>query len=93
MDLTRALADLRQGADMYLKSLIEPSICLPPDGIIRHGFGEPSSYRGDYEQLAFEPAKNPRSKMLENAKAAVGARSKGYKGGEFSMGGIRFATC
>lgn len=72
---------------MYLKSLIETLESLPPDGIIRHGFGEPSSYRGDYEQLAFEPAKNVAVKeMLDNAKAAVGRTFEGYKDGEFSMG-------
>lgn len=52
------------------------------------GFGEPHSYRGYYDQLAFEPVKNTTiGKMLAAAKEAEGATYTGYKGGEYMMTG------
>lgn len=50
------------------------------------GFTEPHSYRGYYEQLAFEPAANVLvSDMLADAKRALDATYPGYKGGDFTM--------
>lgn len=71
---------------MILKDLIEELEKHPKDTIIRNGFGKPMSYRGDYQQLAFEPKKNVTiGSMLQNAKSALGDTFTGYKGGEFEM--------
>ena len=50
------------------------------------GFKSPHSYRGYYEQLAFEPANNVKvCDMLECAREAVGTTYCGWKGGDFEM--------
>jgi hypothetical protein len=50
------------------------------------GFGEPHSYRGYYERLAFAPEKNVSvASMLAHAKSALGQTFMGYKGGEYTM--------
>jgi hypothetical protein len=57
-----------------------------PDTVIRYGFTEPHSYRGDYSELAFEPAENVRvGDMLMAARAALGATFQGWKGGDYTM--------
>ena len=54
--------------------------------VVPHGFGKPGSYRGYYEDVAFEPAQNVSfASMLEHAKSALGATFQGYKGGDFTM--------
>ena len=71
---------------MKLKSLIDLLSKLPPDAVVSNGFGEPMSYRGYYDQLAFEPKDHARiGDMLAHAKSALGATFTGYKGGEFVM--------
>lgn len=47
----------------------------------------PHSYRGFYEDLAFEPSTKPRpaGALLEDAKRAIDNEFTGYKGGEFLM--------
>lgn len=51
-----------------------------------HGFTNPHSYRGDYMDLAFEPATDvPVTAMLAAARSALNATYTGYKGGEFRM--------
>lgn len=58
-----------------------------PDRVLPLGFHEPHSYRGYYEQLAFEPARDIRiGDMLAAARSALGATYQGYKGGDFTMG-------
>lgn len=71
---------------MYLEELIsfleqrDPTIAVPL------GFHEPHSYRGYYEQLAFEPLENTTvGAMLACAREALGKTYEGYKGGEFEM--------
>lgn len=50
------------------------------------GLGDPHSYRGYYDQLAFEPAENITvEEMLEKAESALESTFEGYKGGEFLM--------
>lgn len=72
---------------IYLKTLIEQLEQLPQDKILPFGFGKPMSYRGYYEELAFEPIQEAKvSDMLDYAKSAMGATFTGYKGGEFTMG-------
>lgn len=56
------------------------------DAVLKFGFNNPHSYRGDYYDLAFEPAQNVTvASMLACAKAAVGETYRGYKGGDFTM--------
>lgn len=51
-----------------------------------NGFTNPHSYRGDYMDLAFEPATDvPVRDMLAAAQAALDTTYTGYKGGEFNM--------
>src|SRR5690606_4249490 len=45
------------------------------------------SYRGYYEELAFEPAQDMTvAQMLAAARRALGNTYEGYKGGHFTMG-------
>ena len=56
------------------------------DAIIPHGFSDGHSYRGIYDELAFEPAENTViSEMLKFAKMANGTLYGGWKGGEYKM--------
>jgi len=53
---------------------------------VPHGFRNPHSYRGYYEQLAFEPCgETTVGEMLKAAKGALGQTFQGYKGGDFRM--------
>jgi hypothetical protein len=71
---------------VYLKELIEALEALNPNAVVPHGFGEPMSYRGYYDQLAFEPVENARiGDMLQHAKNALGNTFTGYKGGDYTM--------
>lgn len=59
---------------------------LPPDMVVAQGFAHPHSYRGYYEDLAFEPAGNVTVKaMLADAERALGSVFTGYKGGDYTM--------
>lgn len=50
------------------------------------GFDSPHSYRGDYCELAFEPARNVTvGSMLAAARSALGATYGGWKGGDYTM--------
>jgi hypothetical protein len=60
---------------------------LPLDMVVKQGFTNAHSYRGYYEDLAFEPAPNVTVRqMLQCAKDALGRKFQGYKGGEYAMG-------
>jgi len=57
-----------------------------PELTVPHGFGEPDSYRGYYDEIAFAPKENVTfGEMLEHAKSALGATFTGYKGGEHTI--------
>lgn len=72
---------------VYLKEIIDFLETLDQEAIVPFGFGEPMSYRGYYDQLAFEPIENARiGDMLTHAKNALGKEFTGYKGGEYIMG-------
>jgi hypothetical protein len=59
---------------------------LPADMVVEHGFGDPHSYRGYYEDLSFEPIDNTTvGEMLAHARSAVGKTFTGYKGGDYVM--------
>lgn len=53
---------------------------------VKLGFGNPHSYRGYYEQLAFEPvADTTVADMLAAAQEALDTTYQGWKGGDFTM--------
>ena len=71
---------------MTLGELIERLEKEDPTKVILNGFGEPMSYRGYYDELAFEPMRNVTiGSMLMYARSAVGRTFEGYKGGDFKM--------
>ncbi len=71
---------------MTLGELIEFLAARDPAIVVPVGFNRPHSYRGFYEQLAFEPARNVTAgSMLACAREALGRTYIGYKGGEFKM--------
>jgi hypothetical protein len=54
--------------------------------VVIHGFGNPHSDRGCYENVAFDPKDNVTiGEMIEYAKSAIGKTFEGYKGGQFKM--------
>ena len=71
---------------MYLREVIEFLEQRDPETKVPVGFGNPHSYRGSYDQLAFEPvALTTVGRMLGIAKQALGSTYEGYKGGEYAM--------
>jgi hypothetical protein len=72
---------------MYLNELIEELSKRDPAKVVPRGFDNPHSYRGYYDELAFEPCgETTVGAMLEAAQSAVGATYQGWKGGDFTMG-------
>jgi hypothetical protein len=68
-----------------LIQLLETEVKKNPQ-ILRVGIGEPHSYRGFYDQLAFEFKTDVTvAKMLQEARGALGNTYHGYKGGEYVM--------
>jgi hypothetical protein len=60
---------------------------MEDDVLLPIGFTNPHSYRGHYEDLAFEPiAEITTKEMLTKARGAVGTTYQGYKGGSYEMG-------
>lgn len=58
-----------------------------PEQKVPLGFGNPHSYRGYYDELAFEiQADTTVGEMLEAAREALGTTYTGWKGGDFTMG-------
>lgn len=71
---------------MNLQQLIEELEKEPKERIIKYGFTNPHSHRGNYYDLAFEPAENVTiESMIASAKSAIGKTFNGYKGGDFRM--------
>lgn len=71
---------------MTLGELIERLEQAPRDQVVPLGFNNPHSYRGYYEDLAFEPAENVTvGEMLDAARSALGKTFEGYKGGDYTM--------
>lgn len=74
------------GGPMTLGMVIETLKKQDPDKVVRWGFGAPHSYRGYYEDVAFDPAENVTvGSMLEHAKSALGKTFCGWKGGDYKM--------
>ncbi len=77
---------------MTLAELIVVLEQQDPDTVLAEGFGNAHSYRGYYEDLAFEPKTNARvGDMLAEAKGAMDQVFHGYKGGEYTMSD--YTTC
>lgn len=72
---------------MILQELIDFLAAHDPGIVAPVGFHSPHSYRGYYDDLAFEPLENATVKeMLACARSAVGKTFEGYKGGSYTMG-------
>jgi hypothetical protein len=71
-----------------LTELIAALEAADPNQVVPRGFTHPHSYRGYYNELAFEPAANVTvHEMLTDARSALGSTYQGYKGGDFTMPG------
>ncbi len=71
---------------MTLEDLINELKNLPPDARVRHGFGDGSSYRGNYADVAFAPVEDAQiGDMLMSAREVLNQKFPGYKGGEYRM--------
>jgi hypothetical protein len=72
---------------MNLRTLIAALEAADPTKVVPVGFHRPHSYRGYYENLAFEPKADVTvAEMLACAKSALGQTFQGYKGGDYTMG-------
>ena len=71
---------------MTLQELIDILKTCDPSKEV-DGFGNPHSYRGYYDELAFEPMRTTIGEMLAAAESADGCSYTGYKGGSFEMDG------
>lgn len=79
----------RAETQITLGKLIEALEAMPPDAQVANLDNE-HSYRGYYEDLAFErlDGTRPASDLLADCKAAMGRVFQGYKGGDFVMGAL-----
>jgi hypothetical protein len=69
-----------------LSELIKTLEAADPGRVVPLGFGHPHSYRGYYDELAFEPREDVTvAQMLSDARSALDATYDGWKGGEFTM--------
>ena len=73
---------------MRLEDLIGVLAAIYPETKVPLGFHDPYSYRGFYDQVAFEAKRDTTvGEMLSAAREALGSTYIGYKGGEFKMEG------
>lgn len=79
----------RAETQITLGKLIEALDAMPADAQVANLDNE-HSYRGYYEDLAFErlDGTRPASELLADCKAAMGQVFQGYKGGDFVMGAL-----
>lgn len=71
---------------MTLGELIEELKKEPRDKVLPLGFHKPHSYRGYYDELAFELCENVAvGEVLDTAQGAVASTYSGWKGGEYEM--------
>ena len=65
----------------YIKILEK---CENKNRVIKKGLGDPDSWRGSYNELAFDIVENITiQQMIDCAKNCIGMQFTGYKGGEF----------
>ena len=76
----------RMKQQMTLGTLRDALAALPATWWVE-GFGEPHSYRGYYDQIAFAPydAAEEAVALSVRVAACVGASFTGWKGGDFTM--------
>lgn len=84
---------LMQPKDLTLKGIIDRlEQVANQDAVLKVGFVNPHSYRGDYSELAFQAANDiPVKNLLAYARSALGSTYEGWKGGEFTM--RDYTTC
>lgn len=71
---------------MTLGELIEVLEKMDPNSILKKGLSNSHSYRGSYDELAFEPKENVCvADLLKEARCAVGKTYTGYKGVNYKM--------
>ena len=74
---------------MNLKELIEQLEKEDLEEVVFYGFKEPHSYRGYYDELAFEPSTNVTIKeMLICATSCIDKEFEAWKGGSYKMDGL-----
>ena len=72
---------------MMLGDLIDALRKEEPNRVLPIGFSHPHSYRGFYDQLAFEPCRDVLLKnVLAEAEGALNKVYQGWKGGDYRMG-------
>jgi len=77
-----------KGDDMNLEDLIFELEKRDPSKAVRFGFAEGMSWRGSYDEAAFEPKEETTfGEMLRHAKDLLGTAQCGYKGGAYEMHG------
>lgn len=71
---------------MELGALIVVLNRVPREQKVVKGFNNPHSYRGYYDELAFEPCDDTTvGEMLDCANEALGTTYEGWKGGDYLM--------
>ncbi len=84
--MSAKLRQERSESQMTLGRLIDLLSSLDPESKME-GMCHPHSYRGYYDDLAFERCEDmPVGKVLEMANCCMGEIFRGYKGGDFQMG-------
>lgn len=73
-------------AQLKLRDVLEKLSKLKKEKVFKKGFGKPMSYRGYYDELAFEPKENVSvGEMIAHCNDALERPFYGYKGGMFEM--------
>jgi hypothetical protein len=85
--MNKAFQEERATSQMTLGKLIDCLASQKPDKQVT-GFGSLGSYRGYYDDLAFEPTADVETvgALLQRCRDAMGKVFQGYKGGGFQMG-------
>lgn len=85
--MSKALQQGRSKTQLTLGGLIKALESVDPERKIV-GLGRPMSYRGYYEDLAFQPDDKPVTvaEAIKMARECMGKVFEGYKGGDFQMG-------
>jgi hypothetical protein len=71
---------------MTLREMIDALALADPSTVVPVGFARPHSYRGYYNDLAFEIERDVSvGSMLADARAALDSTYQGWKGGDYTM--------
>lgn len=78
--------DFDKSEQINLGKAMSILVKLPKDKVFKIGLGEPHSYRGYYDELAFEPKADVSvDEMIKNCEDALKRPFYGYKGGTYEM--------